>query len=119
MGYVVSTRWYLDKPEGAGPFSISELYRLLEISEAGPQDRVQAEGSTEWVTVSEVLQKAGESVVASATPAAKSPPRPPRANYIIRHWRGDLSLGVSYWVNLSLLSGVTTAAILLAAELSE
>ncbi len=27
------------------------------------------------------------------------PPPTKRPNYFIRHWRGDLSLGVSYWVN--------------------
>lgn len=27
-----------------------------------------------------------------------------RPNYFVRHWRGDLSLGVSYWVNLVLVS---------------
>jgi hypothetical protein len=27
-----------------------------------------------------------------------------RANYMIRHWRGDLSLSVSLWVNLCFLS---------------
>lgn len=27
-----------------------------------------------------------------------------RANYIIRHWRGDLSLPISFWINLCLLS---------------
>jgi hypothetical protein len=26
-------------------------------------------------------------------------PRHPRANYVMRHWRGELSLPVSYWVN--------------------
>src|SRR2546430_1782820 len=25
-------------------------------------------------------------------------------NYIVRHWNGDLSLGISYWVNLVLIS---------------
>ena len=25
--------------------------------------------------------------------------KPKRANYFVRHWRGDLSLGVSYWAN--------------------
>jgi hypothetical protein len=27
-----------------------------------------------------------------------------RANYMIRHWRGELSLTVSFWINLCLLS---------------
>jgi hypothetical protein len=39
--------------------------------------------------------------------AAREQPR--RANYFIRHWRGELSLGVSYWVNGTLLGIVLTA----------
>jgi hypothetical protein len=33
----------------------------------------------------------------------------PRRSYIVRHWRGDLSLGVSYWLN-DLLSTLAAAA---------
>ncbi len=28
-----------------------------------------------------------------------------RANYFVRHWRGQFSLGVSYWVNGALIAG--------------
>lgn len=30
-------------------------------------------------------------------PAESGPEK--KANYLVRHWRGELSLGVSYWVN--------------------
>ena len=37
------------------------------------------------------------------TPTALPPPLPPQAvrsrNYLVRHWRGELSLPVSYWLN--------------------
>lgn len=120
MSYVVPKYWYLDRPgERAGPLSVSELYRLLETGEVGPQDLVHAEGSTEWVPIGEVIRQAGESVAASAASAAKSPFRPAQRapNYITRHWRGDLSLGVSYWVNLFLLTLVIQAAFRLSAEM--
>ncbi|MGJ4998411.1 RDD family protein [Bradyrhizobium sp. HKCCYLS3077] len=44
---------------------------------------------------------------------APSPPEPSRQNYIMRHWRGQLSLPLSYWVNgtlLGFLAGVAVAA---------
>ncbi|GKQ56086.1 RDD family protein [Bradyrhizobium sp. Ce-3] len=57
---------------------------------------------------------AGEQAVADALgilpadlPASSSivlpPPLPRRANYLVRHWRGELSLPVSYWVNGTVL----------------
>ena len=42
-------------------------------------------------------------VVAMAAAPLPPPPFPPRAvrsrNYLVRHWRGELSLPVSYWLN--------------------
>jgi hypothetical protein len=45
---------------------------------------------------------------------ALPPPLPRRRNYIVRHWRGELSLPVSYWVNGilgGLLVGIAIAAL--------
>jgi hypothetical protein len=33
----------------------------------------------------------------------------PRRNYLVRHWRGELSLPVSYWINGTLIAGVGVA----------
>lgn len=44
------------------------------------------------VQQTESQQKATQEAVVAEVP-------PKRANYFIRHWRGDLSLGVSYWAN--------------------
>jgi hypothetical protein len=30
----------------------------------------------------------------------------PTGSYVARHWRGDLSLGISYWINCVLLGGM-------------
>jgi hypothetical protein len=53
-----------------------------------------------------------------ATPFALPPPLPPEAprsrNYFLRHWRGELSLPVSYWLNGilgGLLIGITVAVL--------
>src|SRR6266481_4452041 len=31
-------------------------------------------------------------------------PEPSRSNYFVRHWRGDLSLPISFWVNGAVIS---------------
>jgi len=40
--------------------------------------------------------------------ASEPPPLPKRSNYLVRHWRGELPLPVSYWVN-GILGGVLVA----------
>lgn len=42
--------------------------------------------------------------MSSREAAYRSSPR--RGNYVVRHWRGQISLGVSYWVNSVLLGNV-------------
>ena len=37
--------------------------------------------------------------MSSATESIEPDSDRPRANYFVRHWRGELSLAVSYWVN--------------------
>jgi hypothetical protein len=47
---------------------------------------------------------------ASLFPKMPSPPEAiveaPKSNYFVRHWRGDLSLPVSYWINFVIVSAV-------------
>lgn len=40
---------------------------------------------------------------------AKELPQTAKANYFARHWRGDLSLGISYWLNGLLVYYATVA----------
>lgn len=51
----------------------------------------------------------------SSTPgtanAPSAEPRRTRSNYLVRHWRGELPLPVSYWINGTLLSLVSIAVI--------
>lgn len=61
-------------------------------------------------------EKAGDSPaqMASEASATQARPAPPQrnftsTNYFVRHWRGELSLPLSYWVNGSLLFGGSTA----------
>lgn len=46
----------------------------------------------------------------SATGSMEPKPDRPRENYFVRHWRGELSLAVSYWVN-GLLASMAAYAI--------
>jgi hypothetical protein len=56
------------------------------------------------------MPKVAETAHNSAMPSVVSPEQPNRSNYLIRHWRGELSLGISYWVN-SLLSSLLLAVL--------
>lgn len=50
-----------------------------------------------------------------ATPvAAPAAPKKPGSsgNYLMRHWRGELSLGVSYWINGGILAGIAPMAVI-------
>ena len=114
MSYILPNRWYRQKDDKQlGPYTIPELFRFVETSEARPEERVEAEGGTEWLTIAEVLRRSNDSgsELASSNPSLASQMtldsrRKPRSggNYILRHWRGDLSLGFSYWVNIVFLT---------------
>ncbi len=47
------------------------------------------------------------------SPPEPSPPEPtPSASYLARHWRGELPLGISYWVNTVLLNVLLAGVVL-------
>ncbi len=96
-------RWFVWKDgRRCGPISLEELRALIQWGEVTPANVVCREGSPAWRPVAFVaeltqLEPAGGSaagpVVTPATALA------PRGSYIARHWRGELPLAVSYWVN--------------------
>lgn len=114
MNYSLPGRWYRERDgERFGPYTIPELYRLLETGEAGPEERLEAESGTEWLTISEVLRRSREGLsghvplgqpLTTATQSQQPTGQTSSVNYLVRHWRGDLSLALSYWVNLVLLA---------------
>ncbi len=53
--------------------------------------------------VADALGVAQASAAAPPPSIVLPPPLPRRANYFVRHWRGELSLPVSYWVNGTVL----------------
>jgi hypothetical protein len=58
-------------------------------------------------------QAAPSALAASATPPLLPPPlpRPQSQNYFARHWRGELSLPVSYWLN-GVLGGIAIGVVI-------
>lgn len=100
--------WYLfDGTRQLGPLSLSELKRLLEV-QSSPDVQVWREGLKEWTAPSglpefapvrpppipiksedKLSQDAGDR-------AATNPPR--FGNFIAMNWRGEFSLGTTYWL---------------------
>lgn len=126
MTYAGQIKWYLNT-RGAisGPHTLPELYRLIETGKADLQDIAQAEGLEGWMPLSEVIRRANAAAPAPNTSPgfspqkseektqASAPPTPTvvRSNYLLQHWRGELSLAVSYWVNNFVVSLALGAAI--------
>lgn len=50
--------------------------------------------------------------VMSIDSATFSPEKKLSSNYLVRHWRGELSLGITYWVNGSVLAGIIPVALI-------
>ncbi len=53
---------------------------------------------------------------ASVEPLAAAKNTRVSGNYLVRHWRGELSLGVSYWINGGILAGIAPMAVILMLE---
>jgi hypothetical protein len=71
---------------------------LLDVDSAIPRlnEEVAAVGADAEVPVAPALDTAATTISSSVR----------RGNYFVRHWRGDLSLPISYWINNSLSGAV-------------
>lgn len=118
------TGWYLwDGRERQGPMDRDALGLRIGAEPDADALRVWREGMEGWKTVAEALgpARAGASVPPPLPPplpqTASAPELPEGKNFITRHWRGQFSLGVSYWV-VGILSNIAAVfAILLASQL--
>jgi len=107
-------QWFIDKDgQRYGPYRLEILRQLIERQKLCREDLVWTEGMSEWARADSVeplsMLFASEPPPAAAPSAAPDPPvqqptQQRRRNYFVRHWRGELSLPVSYWVNGSLLT---------------
>ena len=126
--------WYVGRHgERCGPFDDETLGAMIACGEVEPTDLVWRPGIEGWVAALTVpglftpppldgAQSEEQSTLrpAPVAPAAAQEPRQPQAssepktrNYFRRHWDGDLTLPVSYWINGLLVSlgilGMTAA----------
>ncbi len=113
--------WFLwDGREPQGPMDQSALEERIRTEPHADVLRVWREGLDGWKTVTEALGPAFASApVPPPLPAeaAAVAELPQGRNFITKHWRGQYSLGVAYWV-VGMLSNIAAVfAILLASEL--
>ncbi len=83
-----------------GPLTDAELQALVESGEITARHAVCRQGSTTWTPLGLVTEPARRREAGSHIPDSS----PAGHSYFLRHWRGDLSLPVSYWVNGSITS---------------
>jgi hypothetical protein len=105
--------------EVPGLFIPPQLPQILETEPRGPRAKVQPESGIghesepadeiNWpiVEIEPQSDHAEESNKSALTGQGSGTNRNRKRTYFVRHWRGELSLGVSYWINGVLL---TTAA---------
>jgi hypothetical protein len=108
-----SSVWYLlhnNKQHGPYPFSV-----LLEGANKGrlkQSDRVWRQGWQTWQDASTVPGLFIPPPATNGANAAIERSDQTHRNYFARHWRGDLSLALSFWINGVLVNLVTVAVAL-------
>lgn len=109
-----------------GPLSFEQLIEFVEQNGVQPDDFVWRTGWPEWKPLDTIMNPSASSTppISPAPPATKFPQQFPRleadnsygrekpaGNYLVRHWRGQLSLGVTYWLIFFLPSLLTASGI--------
>jgi len=127
---VYSDQWFVGRDgRKLGPYSFATLRQLAERGLLQPNDLVWTEGASEWERADSVEGLFSCKVVGSTTSDDSAwanrtrevaPEHPAveaaalgdtRRNFLMRHWRGELSLPVAYWVNGALVSGLLVVGI--------
>jgi hypothetical protein len=107
-----AVEWFVSR-EGVerGPLALFVLRQHASDGALRPTDLVwrRGEAPTTAAEVSGLLHAAEE-----VPPRAE--PIPTDGNYLVRHWRGDVSLGLSYWLNTVVLGAVVAAVAHVATE---
>ncbi|WP_188261989.1 GYF domain-containing protein [Azospirillum tabaci] len=136
--------WYFSLGgRAAGPYSLDDVLGMVADGHIKPNDMIWTPMGGEWIQACHVPSLfPAKSVVLPVSPRVSAELRTPQAaaepddaddkiparsvgekrsrlgrSYIARHWRGELSLGVSYWVNgfLGNIAAMAAAAGLTAA----
>lgn len=129
---MASDQWFVGRNgQQLGPYRFEALRELAARQKLQPSDLVWTEGMPDWkradaVEALPLSSASAEPTAAASHPqaassAANAPQRTNvvpeaavpsnRLNYFARHWRGELSLPVSYWVNGVLINGGLVLAI--------
>lgn len=82
--------------ETIGPFSFARLRGAAREGRLGPADPVRRDLDAAWRRADEV---AGLFDPAARVDAGDAPASGKPGSYVLRHWRGELSLASSYWIN--------------------
>lgn len=81
-----------------GPLKTTTIRASLAQGTLQPEDWIWRDGFENWTQIQDIAFLSGASESKMEVPGRTSSGSR-RANYFIRHWRGELSLPVSYWVN--------------------
>jgi hypothetical protein len=101
------TEWYVHDDAGQrGPLKKPEVVALLQQGLLRPESQVWRHGFTDWVPVEQVEEFVSSSSLRTRTGQESVRHRGPkvRGTFVARHWRGELSLPRSYWLNLLLIT---------------
>ncbi|HUK02044.1 MAG TPA: GYF domain-containing protein [Steroidobacteraceae bacterium] len=102
-------QWFIGRAEERyGPYRREVLKLLAEHGKLAREDLLWTQGMSEWARADSIPEFAplfGEGAAAPPDALIES------GNYFIRHWRGQLSLPISYWINGALLTVALLAAI--------
>src|SRR5437899_10374462 len=114
------TGWYLwDGRERQGPMDLGALEERIGAHPNPDVLRVWREGLDGWKSVAEALgpARAGNPVPPPLPPEnAVAPEMPLGRNFVTKHWRGQYSLGIAYWVIGFLSNFVAVFAIILLSQ---
>lgn len=108
--YSDSDEWYvLKNNQQIGPLTFDLLAEFAEKQAIQPTDYVWRPDWPDWKPLSAVLslpsprpRQSHERFLSATRDTDGLQPSGERGNYFIRHWRGDLSLTVAYWINFVL-----------------
>lgn len=87
------------------------------IASKADRDQTEADQSADYIEthVTPDVTASASTTAVSTIPSAK----PFSSNYFVRHWRGECSLGISYWFNGSVLAGIVPGVLIAAVGLLE
>jgi len=99
--------WHVTDGQNTVRETDASLRQRIANGVVDPDTRVWRPGMADWTPAKDVPGLFIPPLKASSTLDANSPPpqSPPvlksggQSSYILRHWRGELGLGISYWVN--------------------